>query len=94
MCAHSSSTKIWGWVVVQRRCLNDSIFHASAHLSPKLAARGHQIDLHRYFALVWSNEASQAVEKGCIVQENDPPVTSLPSLSGVCHIHYVNLYRK
>ena len=30
-----------GWVVVQRKCLNDSILHASAHLNPKLAARGH-----------------------------------------------------
>ena len=38
---------------------------ASAHLNPKLAARSHRIDLRRHFA---PNEASQAVEKGCIMK--------------------------
>ena len=67
---------------------------ASAHLNPKLAARGHRIDLHRHFAPILSNKASQAVENGCIVQENNSPVALLPSLSNVCHIQYASLYSK
>ena len=58
MGARSSSTKIWGWAVTRRRCLNGPTISAQAPTQDaKLTARGYQINLHCRFARASSRPA-------------------------------------
>ena len=69
--ALNSSTKNWGWVVTQRRCLNDPTIPVQVPTQDaKLAARGYRINLHHRFARASSRSVRRW--KCCIVLESGP----------------------
>ena len=94
MGARSSSTKNWGWVVTQKRCLNGPTISTQAPTQDtKLAAREYRINL--LVALPMLSQGQPDSEKCCIVLESGQTcslVAKLPqgSLLAICEFHATN----
>ena len=92
MNARSSSSKIWGWAVTQRKCLNGSTIPEQG-LTPdtKLAAMG----LNRLASSVRPCfvEASPTVEKAVLCYKADRFVASLLSFCSVQSLPAVREFR-